>query len=80
MVMHACMSVFIVLYELHNYRGKIKGVIKELINQRVKLKMAERLAEGLAQHVKSQLSDKETRIREQYETQLERLRMTLHVI
>ena len=58
-------------------RGKIKGVIKELVDRRVKLKLAERLAEGLAQQVKSQLSDKEKRIREQYESQLERYVMTL---
>lgn len=53
-------------------RGKIKGVIKELIQRRVKLKTAERLAENLASQVQSHLSEKEKRIRQEYETRLER--------
>lgn len=67
---------------LHNYiimgwvsvifSGKLRVVIKELIDRRVKLKMAERLATGLAEHLKSEISDRERRMREEYETKLER--------
>ena len=53
-------------------RGKIKGVIKELIQRRVKLKAAERLAENLAEQVQSHLSEKENKIRQEYESRLER--------
>lgn len=52
--------------------GRIKGVVKELIERRVKLKMAERVTEGLRQHVFTRLSDQERKIREEYETRLER--------
>lgn len=56
--------------------GQIEGVIKELVNRRVKLKMAEKvagdLAEGLAQQVRTQISDKEKRMRDEYELKLQR--------
>ena len=48
--------------------GRIKGVIKELIERRVKLKLAERMTE----QVITQLSDRERRIREEYESKLEK--------
>lgn len=52
--------------------GKLRGVIKELVDRRVKLKVAERLATGLAEHVQSRISDRERRMREEYETKLQR--------
>jgi hypothetical protein len=39
----------------------------------VKLKMAERLASGLAQTLKSEISDRERKMREEYENKMERL-------
>ena len=42
------------------------------MDRRVKLKVAEGLAEGLAHHVKSQISEKERRMREEYEEKLKR--------
>lgn len=42
------------------------------MSRRVKLKIAERLAESLAESMQSRISDQERKMRDQYETKLER--------
>ena len=52
--------------------GRIKAIIKEFIERRVKLKLAEHVAEELADAVKTEISEKERRIRDEYESKMRR--------
>ena len=54
------------------YSGHLKETIKEFIERRVKHKLAESLAEQLAHKVTQDISDKEERLRREYEDKLRR--------
>ena len=52
--------------------GHLKETLKEFIERRVKLKLAEKLAEQLAEKVHQDISDKEIKLRQEYEDKLRR--------
>lgn len=53
--------------------GRLKAQVKEFMNMRGKLKLVEHVAEGLAQQVKVEMSERERKIREEYEQKMKRL-------
>ena len=52
--------------------GHLKETLKEFIERRVKLKLAESLAEHLAEKVTQDISDKEAKLRREYEDKMRR--------
>ena len=52
--------------------GRIRGIIKEFLDRRVKVKLAGRMAEELATHVASEMSEREKKIRQEYEDKMRR--------
>lgn len=50
------------------YSGRMKEVIKELLQRRVKLKMIE----GIVGNLSNQVSERERRVREEYEKRFQR--------
>ena len=52
--------------------GRIRGIIKEFLERRVKVKMAERMAEELATHVATTMTEREKKLRQEYEDKMRR--------
>lgn len=61
------------LFSLVSSRGRLKAQVKEFMEMRGKLKLVEHVAEGLAQQVSKDISQREQRIRMEYEQKMKRL-------
>ena len=67
-----CSMFGIEIYIMIQFSGHLKETLKEFIERRVKLKLAETLAEQLAEKVHQDISDKEAKLRREYEDKMRR--------
>ena len=69
---YTCVYVHVCHFLCIPNSGHLKETLKEFIERRVKLKLAENLAEHLAQKVHRDISDKEEKLRREYEDKMRR--------